>query len=111
MQYHGRNNQRRPETVIHEVEIYEFDDRFRLQSISHAMRGDYQRDDLWLLRDVVRTHFEGTRTSVSQIAEIEWRSVLRPSILSVLMVVPEPATGVLVALGMLALAGSRRRRS
>lgn len=78
-----------PETVVHEVEIYEFDDRFRLQSISHAMRGDYQRDDLWLLRDVVRTHFEGTRTSVSQVAEIEWRSVLRPSILSVLMVVPE----------------------
>lgn len=78
-----------PETVIHEVEIYEFDDRFRLQSISHAVRGDYQRDDLWLLRDVSRTHFEGTRTSVSQTAEIEWRSVLRPSILSVLMVVPE----------------------
>ncbi len=78
-----------PETVIHEVEIYEFDDRFRLQSISHAMRGDYQRDDLWLLRDVVRTHFDETRTSVSEIAEIEWRSVLRPSILSVLMVVPE----------------------
>ena len=78
-----------PETVIHEVEIYEFDDGFRLQSISRAMRGDYQRDDLWMLRDVVRTHFEGTQTSVSQIAEIEWRSVLRPSILSVLMVVPE----------------------
>lgn len=78
-----------PETVIHEVEIYQFDDRFRLQSISHAMRGDYQRDDLWLLRDVVRTHFDETRTSVSEIAEIEWRSVLRPSILSVLMVVPE----------------------
>ena len=78
-----------PETVIHEVEIYEFDDRFRLQSISHAMRGDYQRDDLWLLRDVVRTNFDETRTSVSEIAEIEWRSVLRPSILSVLMVVPE----------------------
>ncbi len=78
-----------PETVIHEVEIYQFDNRFRLQSISHAMRGDYQRDDLWLLRDVVRTHFDETRTSVSEIAEIEWRSVLRPSILSVLMVVPE----------------------
>ncbi len=78
-----------PETVIHEVEIYQFDNRFRLQSISHAMRGDYQRDDLWLLRDVVRTHFDETRTSVSEIAEIEWRSVLRPSILSVLMIVPE----------------------
>ena len=78
-----------PETVIHEVDIYEFDDRFRLQSISHATRGEYQRDDLWLLRDVVQTRFEGTRTSVNQMAESEWRSVLRPSILSVLMVVPE----------------------
>ncbi len=78
-----------PETVIHEVEIYEFDDQFRLRTIMHANRGEYQRDDLWMLRDVVQTHFDGMRTAVSQIAETEWRSVLRPSILGVLMVVPE----------------------
>jgi len=78
-----------PETVIHDVDIYEFDDKFRLHTISHATRGEYQRDDLWLLRDVVQTSFEGTRTSVNKLAESEWRSVLRPSILNVLMVVPE----------------------
>lgn len=78
-----------PETVIHRVDIYEFDDKFRLQTISHATRGEYQRDDLWLLSDVVQTRFEGTRTSVNQMAEWEWRSVLRPSILNVLMIVPE----------------------
>jgi len=78
-----------PETVIHDVHVYEFDDLFRLQTISHAARGEYQHDDLWLLRDVVQTRFEGSTTSVNRIAEWEWRSVLNPSILNVLMVVPE----------------------
>jgi lipopolysaccharide export system permease protein len=78
-----------PETVIHDVNIYAFDDKFRLESISHAARGEYQHDDVWLLRDVVRTNFEAMRTSVDKLAELEWHSVLRPSILNVLMVVPE----------------------
>ncbi len=78
-----------PETVIHDVDIYEFDNKFRLHTISHASKGEYQHDDLWLLRDVVRTNFEGTRISINKLAESEWRSVLRPSILNVLMVVPE----------------------
>jgi len=78
-----------PETVIHDVHVYEFDDRFRLHTISHASRGEYQRDDLWVLHDVVQTRFDGSTTSVNQIAEWEWRSVLNPSILNVLMVVPE----------------------
>ncbi|MGD8477143.1 MAG: LPS export ABC transporter permease LptG [Burkholderiales bacterium] len=78
-----------PETVIHDVDIYEFDDKFRLHTISHAVKGEYQHDDVWLLRDVVRTNFEDARTSVSKLAETEWHSVLRPSILNVLMVVPE----------------------
>lgn len=78
-----------PETVIHDVHVYEFDDRFRLHTISHASRGEYQRDDLWILHDVVQTRFEDSKTSVNEIAQWEWRSVLNPSILNVLMVVPE----------------------
>jgi len=78
-----------PETVIHDVHIYEFDDDYRLQTISHAARGEYQQDNLWLLQDVVQTRFEGTRTSVNELVELPWRSVLNPSILNVLMVVPE----------------------
>ena len=78
-----------PETVIHNVHIYAFDDEYRLQSISHAKRGEYQHDNLWLLYDVVQTQFEGTRTNVNKLLELQWRSVLNPSILDVLMVVPE----------------------
>jgi lipopolysaccharide export system permease protein len=78
-----------PETVIHDVHIYAFDDEYKLQAISHATRGEYQQDNLWLLHDVVQTRFEDTRTTINEHAELPWRSVLNPSILDVLMVVPE----------------------
>lgn len=78
-----------PETVIHDVHIYAFDDEYRLEAISHAKRGEYQQDNLWLLHDVVQTQFEGTRTNVKKHTELQWRSVLNPAILDVLMVVPE----------------------
>jgi len=78
-----------PETVIHDVHIYAFDDEYRLEAISHAKRGEYQQDNLWLLHDVVQTQFEGTRTNVNKLIELQWRSVLNPAILDVLMVVPE----------------------
>lgn len=78
-----------PETVIHDVNIYEFDSQYRLRAISRARRGEYQRDNLWRLHDVVQTRFEMAQTTVSRIPEAFWRSVLNPSILNVLMVVPE----------------------
>jgi lipopolysaccharide export system permease protein len=78
-----------PETVIHEVKIYEFDSDYRLRAISRAKSGEYQRENLWRLKDVVQTRFEENRTTVSRIPEAYWRSVLNPSILNVLMVVPE----------------------
>jgi len=78
-----------PETVIHEVKIYEFDSDYHLRAISLAKSGEYQRENLWRLKDVVQTRFEENRTTVSRISEAYWRSVLNPSILNVLMVVPE----------------------
>ena len=78
-----------PETVIHEVNIYEFDSDYRLRAISRAKSGEYQRENLWRLKDVIQTRFEENRTTVSRIPEAYWRSVLNPSILNVLMVVPE----------------------
>jgi lipopolysaccharide export system permease protein len=78
-----------PETVIHDVKIYEFDSEYRLRAISHASRGEYQRENLWRLQDVIQTRFEEDRTTVNRISEAYWRSVLSPSILNVLMVVPE----------------------
>lgn len=71
------------------VRIYEFDERYRLRSISEARSGEYRGSDHWLLRDVVRTEFTEERTRALSEPEREWRSVLNPTILSVLMVVPE----------------------
>lgn len=78
-----------PETVIHDVKIYEFDSDYRLRAISRAKSGEFQRENLWRLLDVVQTRFEEDRATVSRIPEAYWRSVLDPGVLNVLMVVPE----------------------
>ena len=77
------------DATLQEVRIYEFDDQYRLRTISHAQEGKYVRDSLWHLKNVVQTKFEDSRTSVAKSAELDWHSVLTPSILSVLLVPPE----------------------
>jgi lipopolysaccharide export system permease protein len=78
-----------PDATLAGVRIYQFDDEYRLLSISYAERGVYQNDERWLLQNVVRTVFEQGRTRVERIAQSYWTSVLSPSILNVLLVDPE----------------------
>ncbi|MCC6533189.1 MAG: LPS export ABC transporter permease LptG [Burkholderiales bacterium] len=78
-----------PDASLKGVRIYEFDQDYRLRSISHAQSGHYQKDDRWLLSDVVKTVFEDTRTRVERLEHTYWVSVLTPAILDVLLVDPE----------------------
>jgi lipopolysaccharide export system permease protein len=78
-----------PDATLAGVRIYQFDDDYRLLSISYAERGVYQSDERWVLHDVVRTVFDQGRTRVERVAQSHWRSVLSPSILNVLLVDPE----------------------
>jgi lipopolysaccharide export system permease protein len=78
-----------PDSTLQGVRIYEFDDRYHLRSISFARRGSYQSDRQWLLREVTQTHFEDMRTTVREIPEASWQSVLDPGLISVLLVKPE----------------------
>ncbi|MBA2350342.1 MAG: LPS export ABC transporter permease LptG [Burkholderiales bacterium] len=78
-----------PDATLLDIKIYEFDPKYRLRTISTAKQGDYQKDNLWRLQDVVQTHFEPQQVSVNSIALADWRSVLTPGILNVLLVVPE----------------------
>jgi lipopolysaccharide export system permease protein len=78
-----------PESVLVGVKIYEFDAEHRLRRISLAQRGEYQKNNEWLLRDVEQTNFDDTRTTVSRLPEANWRSVLEPGLLTVLMLMPE----------------------
>ncbi len=78
-----------PDSVLQGVKIYEFDGDHRLRRISLAQHGEFRGHNIWRLHDVVQTNFEDSRMTVSRLAEADWRSVLEPNLLSVLMVVPE----------------------
>lgn len=78
-----------PDTSLSEIDIYSLDDTFHLKTIVSAGRASYVQPGSWQLQDVLETRFDKrgvtTRTAQSQ----EWKSVLTPGILSVMLVVPE----------------------
>lgn len=78
-----------PEAELKRVRIYEFDEDYRLRTLSLADHGKYLRERTWALTGVVRTTFEGQRTHVRQIPELEWNSVLEPQLLAMLLVRPD----------------------
>lgn len=77
------------DTSLRGVRIYDFDDRYRLRSISYAKRGTYQSDRRWLLYDVERTDFDGTATAVQKLPQASWNSVLDPDLINLLLIRPE----------------------
>jgi lipopolysaccharide export system permease protein len=78
-----------PDTTLLGVKVYEFDEAYRLRSISFAKQGQFMGEGAWKLVEVTQTHFDGSRASVSETAEARWQSVLSPDLLNVLLVVPE----------------------
>lgn len=78
-----------PDTSLLNISIYEFDDSYRLRAITAAKRAIFEGADRWQLEGVTQTRFEKQGTAVSNQAAMEWRSVLNPEILSVLLVAPE----------------------
>ncbi len=78
-----------PDAVLVGVSIFEFDKDLRLRKISLAQRGEYLLNNRWRLRDVVQTNFDDGKMEVSRLVEAEWQSVIDPTLLNVLLVVPE----------------------
>jgi lipopolysaccharide export system permease protein len=78
-----------PDATLGGVRIYEFDDQARLLSVSYAQRGLYKGDRQWLLQNVTETRFGDMRTTVRDIVEVEWHSILDPALINVLLVKPE----------------------
>ena len=78
-----------PDSVLLGIRIYEFDNEHRLRKISLAQRGEYRKNNTWRLREVVQTNFDASNMTVSRVDEADWKSVLEPGLLSVLLVVPE----------------------
>ena len=78
-----------PDTSLVDVSIYEFDEQYRLSSITSAEHAVYLDEGRWRMEGVERTVFAERTASVSSQPGMEWRSTLNPDILSVLLIVPE----------------------
>jgi len=78
-----------PDNTLLNVYLYDFDANQRLLATRHAKKGTYKSGNEWRLTDVVSTRFEGGRTVVESVPEIDWTSVLTPSLLAVLLLAPE----------------------
>lgn len=78
-----------PDTTLVGVRVFEFDKNHALKSISFAKRGTYKGNNLWELSGVVQTRFDGESVSVSNIPDFQWKSVLTPNLLNVLLIFPE----------------------
>jgi len=72
-----------------DVKVYEFDGANRLKTISLAKKGFYVGENHWRLENVQQTVFSDAATTLNQLPQLTWISVLKPDILSVLLVVPE----------------------
>ena len=78
-----------PDTSLLNIDIYQFDETYHLQAITQAKRASFIEQGRWQLEDVLETRFGKQGVNVNIVPSQEWRSVLNPGILSVLLVVPE----------------------
>lgn len=77
-----------PDTGLINIHIYEFDNEFRLRTISNAKDGRFDGNN-WSLNQVTQTHFAEQNIRTSFLQEATWQSLIRPELLNVLLVVPE----------------------
>lgn len=77
-----------PDASLHNIHIYEFDDEFKLRSVSNAASGFYD-DNKWNLRGVTQTKFQDKNVQTTHFDQAHWQSVIQPELLNVLLVVPE----------------------
>jgi lipopolysaccharide export system permease protein len=71
------------------VRIYEFDADLRLRALRVADSGTFVRDGQWRLKNVRTTELAAEGAHVTHADEWIWKTVLKPSILTVYQVAPE----------------------
>lgn len=74
---------------LNNVQIYEFDEAYRLRSISTVREAAYRGEGRWALSDVARTHFTPQGPRVERLAHSEWRTAVNPQLLDLLIIRPE----------------------
>ena len=79
-----------PDNTLLGIRIYTHDNDYRLTRTRHAERGHYlPQQQEWLLENVRQSDIGSDRVQTSKQPQLRWQSILRPELLSVLLVVPE----------------------
>ncbi len=78
-----------PDTTLLGVRIYEFDRDLRLKALRVADSGTFVEEGLWRLKNAQTTALGPAGAKVTRAAELDWETVLKPSILTVYQVAPE----------------------
>ncbi|MFT5880343.1 MAG: lipopolysaccharide export system permease protein [Moritella sp.] len=74
-------------TELEDVTIYEFSENQRLIKTTLAKTAVYVKK-YWQLQDIIITHFSASEISVTEQAELKWRSTLTPEKLDVVTIDP-----------------------
>jgi lipopolysaccharide export system permease protein len=75
--------------TLADVRIYEFDRNLRLKVLRVAESGTFVSDGLWRLANVQTTALGPDGAKVVRSDQLDWETVLKPSILTVYQVAPE----------------------
>lgn len=77
-----------PDNTLRGINIYEFDSARTLRSITRAENGRWDRGYEWKLSSVIVTRFQPNQVWIDRYMEYNWRSVISPDTLAVLLIVP-----------------------
>lgn len=78
-----------PDASLDNIFIYEFDENSKLVQTRNAKHARFDNDK-WHLQGVTNTHFDDAeKITTEHFISARWQSLIRPEILSVLLVLPE----------------------
>lgn len=79
-----------PDTHLLNMRVYEFDQAYRLASISVAKEAEYDaQSGRWRMRDVEKTTFDAGKARIARLPTAFWNSAMTPDLLAVLRVSPD----------------------
>ena len=78
----------RPGGELRRLDIYEFDEDFKLRLETHAERAIFLNDG-WVLYDIEQIELKSDKIQITQYKQAKWGALLNPELLSVLAVKPE----------------------
>lgn len=77
-----------PDATLLNVHIFDFDKNAKLIAARNAKAGEF-KDESWRLKDVSDTSFGKDAVKVNKSTDATWRSLIRPELLNVLLIMPE----------------------